>query len=947
MGHETVFLGWGRPLVDLAVEKLANEWDEGFLDLSSLLLVVPTLGSGRRLRERIATFAAERGGAVLPARIVTPDFFLLADRDRRDVAPRVAELGAWMLALRQADPDEILNLFPVPPEDGDLRWAMAAAKKLSRLKKLLGENGLSISATLASQGELLAADSDRWREMAELERRYLDILAQRGLRDADAVKRGSMPGPDDLRQTSKIVLVGVTDPLPLLRRKFEAIAAMIPMEAWIAAPESLRGHFDAWGAPIPERWTEFRPPLRDFEDSVQLAGTPESQAEAAVEFLRSKGGRLDAASVAVMSPDEKLYPFLERAFARRGVATFNPAARRLGATSAYALLAAFRDLLAKGSYDAFAALARHPDFTGHCQRLYPEFVFSGLDLLQNKRLPVSFAAFKDALRRERGLDDDSKEKLKPAALDSLSLAADVVDQFAALFADSPFTSFVRGFLGEIHAGRMLDAESPGDNTFIEVAGLLNALLDELDASALADELPAAELFALFMDVLKDGLVYLDRPHDAFDIQGWLELAFEPAAVLVVCGLNEGFVPDKVEDDGFLPESVRSVLGLRDDRTRFARDAFLFSAALSWRRPEDVLCVVAKANANGDPLLPSRLLFLRDPAEMPAWALKLFADAPAGRPGPTQDAPAWLLTPEKLDTPENLPVTAFKQYLECPFRFYLKRVARMEKRDDRKMELDQLDFGNLCHTVMEGFGRALDIRGSRDGGEIGAWLQERLDAILLGLYGHDLPLALLIQREALRRRLAAVAAVQAADRAEGWEIVDVERELRVPFEGMTITGKIDRVDRRGDCFRLLDYKTSDTVKRPAPQASHYVAVRASAAQPAHALFQLDEKKTYRWLDLQLPLYRILTASTEPFKGHRTQCGYFSIPKALSDTGIEMWDGLDGVCLEAARGCAAAVVDLVKRGVFWPPAEKVPFDEFEELWTESPLASVEPGHLEVAP
>jgi len=68
------FLPWDKPLLPQAVAHLAAGWNgAGPLDLSRLLVIVPTRQSGRRLREALAEHAAGRGQAALPPRIMTPD----------------------------------------------------------------------------------------------------------------------------------------------------------------------------------------------------------------------------------------------------------------------------------------------------------------------------------------------------------------------------------------------------------------------------------------------------------------------------------------------------------------------------------------------------------------------------------------------------------------------------------------------------------------------------------------------------------------------------------------------------------------------------------------------------------------------------------------------------------------------------------------------------------
>ena len=42
---------------------------------------------------------------------------------------------------------------------------------------------------------------------------------------------------------------------------------------------------------------------------------------------------------------------------------------------------------------------------------------------------------------------------------------------------------------------------------------------------------------------------------------------------------------------------------------------------------------------------------------------------------------------------ELPVTAFRDYLTCPFRFYLRRILKLQAADDSAAELDGAQFGS--------------------------------------------------------------------------------------------------------------------------------------------------------------------------------------------------------------------------------------------------------------
>ncbi|MFZ4482328.1 MAG: PD-(D/E)XK nuclease family protein [Rhodoferax sp.] len=190
-----------------------------------------------------------------------------------------------------------------------------------------------------------------------------------------------------------------------------------------------------------------------------------------------------------------------------------------------------------------------------------------------------------------------------------------------------------------------------------------------------------------------------------DLEGWLELSWNPAPFLIVTGLNEGYVPDSRMGDIFLPDSLRAHLGMRHDGCRLARDLFLLESLIeSRRRAGTIRLFCGKTSAAGDPLKPSRLLFRCPDSALPDRAARLFEELKSHGSLPAASI-SFQLQSSLADRPpvwpagKSLSVTAFRDYLECPFRFYLRHVLGMESVDDLKTEPDAMEFGQLIHHAL--------------------------------------------------------------------------------------------------------------------------------------------------------------------------------------------------------------------------------------------------------
>ncbi|HYP17677.1 MAG TPA: PD-(D/E)XK nuclease family protein, partial [Opitutus sp.] len=229
---------------------------------------------------------------------------------------------------------------------------------------------------------------------------------------------------------------------------------------------------------------------------------------------------------------------------------------------------------------------------------------------------------------------------------------------------------------------------------------------------------------------------------------------------------------------------------------------------------------------------------------------LFRGADASRVTPSWQR-AWRLTPPRAPVPAKIAVTALRAWLECPFRFYLSRVLRMEAVEPAKSELDAFDFGTLCHSALEAMGLERGLRDCTDSATLRDFLLTTLDGEVARRFGAQLTLPLVVQVESARQRLSRVADVQAQTRAEGWVIVHVERPFEIDVGGLVVSGKIDRIDRHEGTgtIRVLDYKTSD---RPVtPFEAHVRGARREETAPGFARVRFNARDGV-WSDLQLPL-----------------------------------------------------------------------------------------------
>ena len=891
-----IFLGYETPFLPSLVSHLLEDRES----LADTLLIVPTSQSGRTLRESLAATA----GAILSPTVATPGSLLHLDDPT--IAPTWLEKIAWIEILEEITPGQwstYSDLFPTPPDTGgkSSEWAVAFASEMVGLRAKLQDhrhNLFSASRFLAKTPE-----AGRWENLARLE-----TLAERKLGSWTFTSRSTALRENFSLPTrfSKIILAGITEMPPCLLEALEAY----PGEATciIAAPDSEASHFSKLGLPL-ETWAE-----RELDlPNVSLSADPAAQAEAALSAISTSSAPSD--DVALGCADEGASEALATALTRDGWIAFDPAAA-MPLPSLARWLTAWREWLTEQTSRNLSTLLTLPE--------------SG-SLIPGDRAQVLHSINK--LRDNHPTSD-------PQALLRLSQSShpETHHSIASLLtrrADFLSTDFPSAITAHLTALR------PSGESSVKIAGAISDFLAA--ASPIFPKITRSHTFWLRILLSELQTPAAQPPADrVIDIQGWLELLYEPGHHLVICGMNETFVPSRSGGEPWLSESIREALSLNTDSARHSRDAYLLHAMLEMRREKgSAHLICTKTTTGNQPLLPSRLLLQVPRTDLVPAVKNLFRNTE-----PPESNLKWERnwTWKTPDAPprERIGVTSLRDYLACPFRYYLKNFARMGVPEPERREMNARDFGSITHLALEHWGNDPEARTLTHPERLTLWLHERLDGIILDRFGKNPPLALRIQTASIRQRLAWFAEEQCVVASEGWEILHTERKISIPSGDLFISGMIDRIDRHRDTgqIRVIDYKTGD-VKNV--ESEHRTKVTASTRIPAHIATDTPpiqpgtdargKPATFLWKNLQLPLYA-LAENLESGSEVPVPC-YVHLGKTRSNVGFSTWETFTREEMDSARSCADWITSRIASGTFWPPSEKVAYDDFAILANGNPL------------
>ncbi len=909
-----LFLDWKCPILAKAEELLLENYStDRDWDLRDLLIILPSSLAKRRLRERLTLRAEAEGKVFYPPKIETvgdlPEHLYHA---KFPFASDFVQILAWCSALRAMDANQLRGILPLPSSISGEQW-LELGKLLSGLHRELASDRLDFSDVVQAVGN--HPEADRWKVLASLQHRYLSTLDELKLWDIQTARVVALDYHEP-RTTQRIIVIGAVD-LNQTQRGFLAQVAQ-QVEVWIAAPESLNDMFDSLGCLLSEDWENYQIDIP--EDVLTVIGSPQDQAELVASCLAELGPRYHAADVTLGIPDASLVSVLRQHLFTCGVVARHGPGVPLASSEPARLLERIGEYLRSGTFSEYAALVRHPIVEGLLNRACAE-------------LPVDWLGQLDAYYHQ-ALPRAVESWINPECT-QFRVIADITAATKAWLANlnapaRPISDWVQPLLDVLRVA--YEAESCELENETERA-LYQACQDVCRRIAELNELPRSLQISLesweAIDWLlrsMSGMLIPEPPNSAaVEMLGWLELALDDARALILTGMHDGVVPESINADMFLPNQLRKQLGMMDNARRYARDAFALEVMLNTRKFMRI--VVGKYGADGDPMVPSRLLLACGLKRLPARVLKLVSadtsDSPSDVVRTWRDVKGFsrIDIPPPQDSvalPTTISVTAFRSYLECPYRFYLRHVLRLDSEHDFEDELDAAGFGNLLHAALNSLidneiGQATDAEQIRD------HLIAELRLLATRQFGPHPPAAVEIQLEQAEERLAAFARKQAERAAQGWiiryaeSIFDARRSICLGDQSrsLILTGRIDRIDfnpRTGQ-WAIWDYKTGDTARKP---------------HVAHI------SKNRGWIDLQLPLYRHLFRALFPAgDGAPTpSLGYILIPKKSDDIEFALAAFSESELADADRTAQRVVASILSRK-FEPTDEPPLFDDFSRL------------------
>lgn len=327
--------------------------------------------------------------------------------------------------------------------------------------------------------------------------------------------------------------------------------------------------------------------------------------------------------------------------------------------------------------------------------------------------------------------------------------------------------------------------------------------------AAAEDVPPlkpAHYVSLLRTLLKSVTV---RPrygaHPRLSILGQIEARMYCADLVILGGLNEGTWPALPAHNPWMSRPMLKQFGLPSPESILGLAAHDFVQAAA--APEVVMTRAQKVD--GTPTVPARWLLRLDTVlhaaglEMPKLQAAQYRqwlkdiDTPAQPPrGVSRPAP----TPPVEARPNKLSVTRIESWMRDPYQIYAQYILNLRAFDPVDADPGGAERGTFIHAALESFVKAHPDRLPPDA------VAQLLEFGRAALREMRIPPEVEAFWWPRFERIAPVFIAQESEWRAAAKPFATEAKGAWEFDGFTLTGTADRIDRLGADYAIIDYKS---------------------------------------------------------------------------------------------------------------------------------------------
>ncbi|MDR0480583.1 MAG: exodeoxyribonuclease V subunit gamma [Gallionellaceae bacterium] len=312
------------------------------------------------------------------------------------------------------------------------------------------------------------------------------------------------------------------------------------------------------------------------------------------------------------------------------------------------------------------------------------------------------------------------------------------------------------------------------------------------------------------------------------------------AVLLL-GCDAGHFPSIADSGRWFNDATRATLGLP---TRASSAARQYDDLRSLLAMNDRVLITWQKDRNGEPcLLSPWLQLLRDrietrsgrdltEGELPA----LLAAEDALRVELAATTPPAPMSPPQM-LPERVSVNAYNALVACPYQFHARHILRLDELDEVREGVEKRDYGTLVHVILQRFHQRYPRMEEHPDDELEIALRQISEKAFADLVARNFEARAWLAR--WFDTLPAYLAWQRDNESKGWYYDGAEWDFSLQLDGALLRGRIDRLDRKDEECKVLDYKTLSATllrgKLKQPGEDVQLACYAQATQASAADF----------------------------------------------------------------------------------------------------------------
>lgn len=339
-------------------------------------------------------------------------------------------------------------------------------------------------------------------------------------------------------------------------------------------------------------------------------------------------------------------------------------------------------------------------------------------------------------------------------------------------------------------------------------------------------------------ILSVKIPFSGEPLKGLQVMGFLETRILDFENVIILSVNEDLLPASSNKPSFIPFNIRKAFGLPTYEENHAISAFHFYRLLQRARNIYILYntepkVILTGERSRFLLQIEHELLRRFPEKIQLTQKVISTKIAGGAPEKISVVKneavmkelSRFLSRDGNPASSSLSPSALTAYIACPLRFYLRYIAGLNEKEEIEENMEAATFGSVFHKTMQHMYSGVEIVNIDIIGQLKKKVNEIVDQAIHEefininqLEGKNILLRNII-RELVNRIL------EAEKTYAPFRIIQLEKDINSYFNignnlQVRLKGIIDRVDEKGDIYRVIDYKTGRLEKKKLRDLSEY-------------------------------------------------------------------------------------------------------------------------------